>query len=318
MDVFLNGKFVAAEQAHVSISDAGFQHAVGLFETMQAFNGRVFRLGYHLDRLAWSARTLGLTPRLETERLAEAVRRTLEHNQLERCRLRLTLTAGDVAMRSPSADNSSTDHEPEAGPSEPDRPAGEPIPTLAIVPSEPTLYDPAYFEQGVTVLVAPPAANPFDDLAGHKTLSYWGRLRTLRQAASAGAGEAIWLNVSHHLASGAVSNIFLVKDGRLLTPIARGEETPGALSSPVLPGTTRRTLLELADAQGLFVEKKMLSVEDMLEADEVFLTNAGWHVLPVTRVEQREIADNAVGPITRRLRQTLLETIELETRQVHE
>jgi branched-subunit amino acid aminotransferase/4-amino-4-deoxychorismate lyase len=163
------------------------------------------------------------------------------------------------------------------------------------------------------VLVAPPAANPFDQLAGHKTLAYWSRLRTLRQAAAAGAGEAIWLNITNHLASGAISNIFIVKNGKLLTPIARGEEVAEALPAPVLPGVIRAAVIELAEAAGITCEKRMISVPEMLDADEVFLTNSSWLVLPVTKVEQRSIGDGQVGPMTKKLRLAVVTQIVKET-----
>ncbi len=294
MDVFLNGQMIPQDQATLSIHDAGFQHAVGLFETMSATNGKVFRLQQHLDRLKVSAESLGLTPQLDTASLAEAVNTTLSHNELTEARIRLTLTAGSVSMLKG------------------EQPA-PPMPTLLIVPSPPTAYDPAYFETGITVLIAPAGSNPFDPMAGHKTLNYWPRLRTLRQAASVGAGEAIWLNVSNHLASGAISNLFLVKDGTLFTPYARGEEVEQALPAPVLPGVTRAAVIELAEKLEMRVVKRMLTVEDMIDADEVFLTNSSWHILPVTSVEKHTIGDGNAGPITRQLRQALLELIVEET-----
>ncbi len=292
MDYYLNGQILAPSDARVSVEDAGFQHAVGLFETMQTYRGRVFRLGQHLDRLAESARQFGLE--VDTARLADAVEQTLAHNRLDRARLRLTYTPGPLSLLS-------GDDAPSAGS------------TLLVVPSQPTEYDPAYFDQGITTLIAQPAANPFDPVAGHKTLAYWGRLFTLRRAARAGAGEAIWLNVTNHLASGAVSNLLLIKDGQLLTPIARGEEVDGALPAPVLPGVTRAAVLELAADLGLDVHRRMLSVDDLLGADEAFLTNSSWLVLPVTRVEKAAIGDGTVGDVTRELRGRLLDLIERET-----
>ena len=294
MDVYLNGRFVDYEQARVVHDDAGLQHAVGLFETMAAFHGRVFRLEAHLDRLSASARELGLTARLDADKLRRAVLQTLTHNRVERARLRLTVTAGRInLLRSDSTE-----------PAEP---------TVFAVASEPTQYDRRYFEQGITVLVAPPVANPMDPLAGHKTLAYWWRLRLLRQAASAQAGEVIVLNITNHLASGAISNLCLVKDGTLLTPYARGEEVDGALAAPVLPGITRSVVLSLAEARKIPVEKRMLTIEDLLGADEVFLTNSGWQILPVTRVEKSLVAGGNVGPVTQQLRSALLELIEHET-----
>ena len=294
MDVYLNGQMVAIADARVSVEDAGFTHAVGLFETMSAVHGRAFRLGEHVRRLADSAKELGLARALDSESLAQAVKQTLEHNGLENARVRLTVTAGEVSLL-----KSSSSDEPPAS-------------TVLVVATEPVSYDAAYFGNGIMALIADQGANPFDGNAGHKTLSYWQRLRTLRQAAAVGAGEAIWLNIGNHLASGAVSNVFLVKDEILLTPIAHGEEVEGSLRAPVLPGVTRAAVMEIAERIGLGVERRMLDVNDLLDADEVFLTNSSWHVLPVTRVEKDPIHDGQVGPITRQLRKELLTLIDSE------
>lgn len=294
MDIYLNGAMVAADEARISVEDAGFTHAVGLFETMSAYHGRAFRLDQHVGRLIDSAGELGLARSLDAAELAGAVRQTLDHNGLTEARVRLTVTAGEVSMlRAASSEQ-------------------PPTPTVLVVATEPVAYDAAYFETGIMALIAPQGANPFDAAAGHKTLAYWPRLRTLRQAAAAGAGEAIWLNISNHLASGSVSNIFLIKDETLLTPIARGEEADGSLRAPVLPGITRAAVLEIADTLGLAAERRMLDVDALLDADEVFLTNSSWQVLPVTRVEKNTIGDGQVGPITQRLRKGLLGLIERE------
>lgn len=300
MHIYLNGQIVPTEQARVSVEDAGLQHAVGLFETMSAHHGRVFRLDAHLDRLRRSAAELGLAAEMDTAPLADAVAQTLAANDLTEARLRLTVTAGTLSMLRPEDGQSGG--------------AVKLRQTVAVVPSPPTVFDPAYFERGVTVAIFGQGANPFDATAGHKTLSYWGRLRSLRQAAAVGCSEALWLNVTNHLASGAVSNVFLVKDGRLLTPIAHGEEAAEALPAPVLPGTTRAVVIELAESLGIDVERRMLSVEELLGADEVFLTNANWRVLPVTAVEKKPIGDGTPGPVTGRLREAVLGTIEAETR----
>ena len=295
MQVHLNGRMIPYEQARIAHDDASVQHAVGLFETMAAVGGRVFRLRAHLDRLDRSARELGLSRRIDVEALAGAVEETLACNGLKRARVRLTLTPGRISLLRAA--------ESEA-----------PEPTILIVATEPTEYHAASFQRGIKVVVGPQLANPFDPLFGHKTVSYWSRLGLLRRAAAAGAGEAIVLNVSNHLAGGAVSNLFLVKDGRLLTPFASGEEKQGALPAPVLPGITRTAVLELAETAGLETEKRMLSIADLLEGEEAFLTNSSWQVLPVTTVEKTTIGDGRVGPITTQLRAALLGLIEEETR----
>jgi branched-chain amino acid aminotransferase len=155
--------------------------------------------------------------------------------------------------------------------------------------------------------------NPFDPMAGHKTLNYWSRLRVLAEAAQRGAGEALWFSVSNHLAGGSVSNVILVKDGQLLTPLARGEEPDASLPSPILPGITRAAIIELAEAADIPVHRKMLSITDVLEADEAMLTNSSWQILPVVQVEKEKIGSGKPGPITLDLRSKLLELIEEET-----
>ncbi len=301
MDIYLNGTFHAPDDAAIGVEDAGFQHGVGLFETFQAHHGRVFRLDQHLARLARSAAELGLAAELNPAPLADAVAETIRHNQIDRARIRLTLTAGTLSML--KTDNASAPGEVQAKARQ----------TIAIVSAPPTRYDPAYFERGVTVVIHGPAANPFDESAGHKTLNYWNRLRALRRAAAVGAAESIWLNVSNHLASGCVSNLLLVKGGVILTPFAHGEEVEGALPAPVLPGVTRAAVIELAERAGIEVRRKMLSIDDLLEADEVMLTNAGWYVLPVSAVDKHTVGSGGVGELTAKLRSDLLGLIENET-----
>ena len=297
MKTYLNGQLLDEKDAHISSQDAGLLHGVGLFETMFAAHGKVFRLDRHLARLKRSAAELGLAADMDTAPLVDAVTQTLKANNLDHARIRLTVTAGTLSLvRSEEGD------------------AMRVTQTVLVQTSEPTAFAPGYFEQGVRVRLYGQGANPFDITAGHKTLNYWPRLRSLRQAAAGDCAEAIWLTVTNHLASGAVSNLFLVKEGVLKTPIARGEEQPDALPAPVLPGITRQAVIELAKGQGITVSRQMLTVEDLLEADEVFLTNGNWKVLPVVAVEQKDIADGKVGKITQSLRGSLLALVDTESK----
>ena len=167
------------------------------------------------------------------------------------------------------------------------------------------------FERGVLVTLAEMRVNPFNPLEGHKTLSYWARLRELQAAAAKRAGEALVFTITNHLAGGCVSNAMIVKDGVIHTPIARGEEEQEAtrsggtgvpIPSPVLPGVTRRIVTRLAGEVGIEVRRRMITIHEILSADEVFLTNSSWGVLPVTRVESQSIGSGEVGEVTRRIR----------------
>jgi len=293
--VWLNGAFLDdPTEARLSVFDASVQHGVGLFETMRAHNGRLFRPGPHIDRLIDSAKTLRLTERLRRAPLAEAAQHVVDKAGLDRARVRLTVTGGNLNMIA-SRTSESQD------------------PTILIVAEPATEYPQEMFEQGVVCALSNAGRNPFDLMAGHKTINYWPSIMALAEANARGGSEAIWLTALGHLADGSVSNVFLVREGMLHTPLARGETDPGAVPSPVLPGITRAAIFELAADAHLEIERKMLSLEDLHAAEEVFLTNSSWGVLPVVRVEDKQIGEGTVGEVTRSLRAAWLQMIEDET-----
>ncbi len=319
--VFLNGAFISQGQARVSAFDAAFQHGVGLFETMLAVRGgergaRVVHLHEHIERLATSSMQLRLTESLRKGALAEAVERTAEraaadHPDTPRWRIRLTITGGDMNLL--AASRGETD------------PQSVHQPTLLIVAQPATQYPAEMFERGVAVTVSDWRANPLDTFQGHKTVNYWPRLSALQAAAGKRAAEALVFQVTNYLAGGCVSNAFVVRNGTLITPIARGEEDEAAQEAdagrsdpsqqpvnhydppakgavapaPVLPGIVRRWVLDWALAKGITTQRRMVSIADVLDADEVFLTNSSWGVLPVVAVEAKPIAQRRVGDTTR-------------------
>ncbi len=295
--VHLNGEFLDPADARISAFDAAIQHGVGLFETMLAIgpDARIHRLGEHLERLEASARALDLLETLDTKALGDLVLETVRRSGLvndgERARVRLTITGGDLNLREQQA--ARVQH----------------MPGVLIVCQPATRYPDEMFEKGVRVAVADLRINPLDPMSGHKTINYWARLRELQAAHAKGASEALVFQVTNHVAGGAVSNLFLVRDGVLHTPIARGEEQAGAIASPVLPGVTRRAVLEYSEDLGIGVEKRMLTLDDVLGGEEVFLTNSSWGILPATSVEDSTIGDGKVGEICRRLRQRWIDEL---------
>ena len=296
LQAWLNGAFVPMTEASVSAFDAGFQHGVGLFETMAARHGRIFRGLEHMERMRTSAKELGLADTLRPEALVDACEATLAANALEHARVRVTLTGGDMNLLARNA--AEVRHDP----------------TILIHVQPPTPYPPALFEKGIGVRIADAQLNVADPFAGHKTLWYWPRLHALQRAAAAGMQEALWFDVTRALSCGCVSNVFLVKDGALVTPVARGEEPKDSpMRSPVLPGITRAAVISLAEESGIAIRRERVEIEAVLSADEVFLTNSSWHVLPVVRVEQRTIGAGKPGDVTSTLRAALLERIDRET-----
>ncbi|MCX5643617.1 MAG: aminotransferase class IV [Phycisphaerae bacterium] len=281
--VFLNDNLIDREEAQVSVTDGGFLYGAGLFETMRSHHGVVFRLEDHLDRLFSSARALSISHPFEKAYLREAIDRLLQANQLAEARLRLTLTNGPLMV------------------SEEQR-----KPTLLITATEFRPYPAEYYQAGVLVILCPFRQNPTDPTCGHKTTSYYPRLLALDLAHRKRAAEALWFTTDNRLAEGCVSNIFLVKKSILHTP---------PLETPVLPGIARRTVGQLAGQQSRELVEKDLSLSDVLEADEIFLTNVIMEVLPVIGVEQHTVGDGKVGPITKRLQEGFLQIIEQQCRR---
>lgn len=279
--VLLNGTFVPSTEARVSIFDGGFLHGAGLFETLRAENGRVFRLEQHLARISRSAAKL-LTP-LPDGALpdADALGELLQRNELQSARIRLTVTAGQLRAG----------HEHES------------MLTVATTATPLAPYAAELYSQGVSVIVCSYRVSTSDPLGGHKATSYFPRLLGLREAQQARCTEAIWFTTSKHLAEGCISNVFVVRDGIIKTP---------PLDTPVLPGIARGVVLEVAEVLSLSLEEMPLSIDDLLDADEVFLTNSMMQVLPVIRVEKKDIGGARVGEVARRLLVEYRKLIEME------
>lgn len=301
--VWLNGKFVDESEATISVRDAGFLHGVGIFTTMRAHRGRVIRVQQHLRRLRDSSEALFIPMMQRDDDLKKAFIDLLARNELTDARMRVTLTRG-LSINDPV-------HGMRL----------EPTALITAAPFE--AYPEEYYQKGITVLVlADQKLNPHDMQAGHKTLDYFTRISALRVGNKAGAGEVLWFNTDNYLQSGCISNVFLVKNGALLTPATNADlhdpelrkRCPYAVSN-ALPGTTRGAILEIATTLGIPARIGALTINDVLDADEVFMTNCAMGVLPVCRIERKPIGDDKPGPITTQLRHAWEELVEQESEQ---
>jgi branched-chain amino acid aminotransferase len=268
--VCLNGTLVPAEEARISVFDSGFMQGIGLFETMRTYNRQVFRLQRHLDRLVQSAQVLGWVTVPDADVLADYVEQVVQATSGDESRVRLTVTTGSLHA------------------------AADQVPALTVVatatPAE--KYPEDYYRKGVTVVLSGCDQGAGDPTVGHKTTSYFPRLATLRAAHALGAFEALWRTVDGHLAEGAISNLFIVKEETLLTP---------PLDAPVLPGITRATVCELAVAADIPVREAPVTLEDLRGAEEVFVTNSMIELMPVVRLGRERIGAEKPGEITREL-----------------
>jgi branched-chain amino acid aminotransferase len=271
--VLVNGRRVPESAAVIPVFDRGFLFGDAVFESMRAHAGTVFRLGQHLERLARSAALLGFEQVPDAASLAADVRDVLEANGLEDARVRLTLSRG---MGRPG-----------------DYVGVEGSPTRVVSASRFSGLDPALYASGVRAAIAARRAVPPECLdPAVKTTSRIVSVLARREAQVRGAYEALFLDAAGHLTEGTASNLFLVASGTLRTPSS---------ASGALPGVTRAAVLEAAAAAGLPIAEDAVPVSALETADELFLTNTSWEVLPVVEVDGRPIGAGVPGPVARDL-----------------
>jgi branched-chain amino acid aminotransferase group I len=273
--VYLNGVLVSASVAHISPNDRGFLCGYGLFETMRAYSGKIFRLGQHLDRLFHSAQALGLP--VESVNWGEAIYETLRANKLADARLRLTLSGGEMDANL--------------------------SPTVLITAKEYTPYPPQIYNQGFKAVVSCIRRSSSSPISVLKSISRLDNQLARREAEAAGADEAIFLNEQGVLTEGSTSNIFLVYDGVVFTP---NEE------SGILPGITRRAVLELAQSLGIAAKEGRITLGQLWDADEAFLTNSLIEIMPLSQVDRQSIGLGGMGPITQKLAQAYFDLVRRE------
>jgi branched-subunit amino acid aminotransferase/4-amino-4-deoxychorismate lyase len=268
----LGGQLVAAGDARVPALGGGVTYGYGLFETMRAYGGRVFRLDAHYARLLDGAPTLGLHVPFDADALRHAACALLERNGLEDASLRLTLE-GDV---------------PAAG-------AVAAAPARWLVTAQAmTQYPEPLYERGASAVVSGVRRNETSPLSRLKTLNYLDNLLARREARRLGADEAILLNTRCVVAEGSASNVFIVRGGRLLTP---------PIDAGALPGITRTTVLGLAPSLGLEPREEAFDVQALRAAEEAFLTNSLMEVLPLVSIDGEPIASGRPGAVAKRLRE---------------
>ena len=280
--VYLNGSLITRSEASISVLDYGFLYGYGLFETMRAYNGQVFRLDRHLERLSHSAVTLGFT--ISVADLRGAVKGTIQANKLSSARIRATVSIGEGRMV-------------------PDpRSCDEPTVLVMAEPYQP--YPPPVYHKGFKAIISTIRRNSQSPLSQIKSSCYLENLLARQQARAAGADEAILLNEKGILTEASTSNIFLVTGGLLRTP---------ARDSGILPGITREVILEMAPQMGIDTVDDNIELGELYQAEEVFLTNSIMEIMPFTEIDGKAIGSGRPGPLTRRLMTAYTELVAVET-----
>ena len=271
--VYLNGHLIPRSQAKLSPFDYGFLYGYGLFETMRAYRGHIFRLREHLARLSQAAEILGLISLTTAYDLEKACQDTIKGNGLSEARLRLTISAGEGEI---VPDPSTCSH-----------------PTVFIVARSYTPYPPETYQRGFSAVVSSLRRNSQSPLSRMKSTSYLESMIARAEAKAKGADEALLLNEQEFLVEGSTNNLFVVSNGELATP---------SVASGVLPGITRQAVLELAPSLNIRAREGEIELEDLLAAEEAFLTNSLLEIMPLTRVNGKPLATGKPGPVTEKLR----------------
>jgi len=286
--IYLNGDFVAKEDAKISVYDHGFLYGDGIFEGIRIYDGNIFRLKEHLDRLYDSAKSIQLDIPLTYEEMQEAVVETVRRNELRNGYIRLVVSRGpgDLGLdprRCPKA-------------------------FVIIIVEQLAIYPEEAYRNGLVSISVSPRRNIPDALNPKiKSLNYLNNILVKLQANLAGVGEAIMLNAQGYVAEGSSDNIFIVKRGVVYTP----PTWVGALE-----GITRGAIIELCGKLGLPLKEEPFTLHDVYTADEVFFTGTAAEVIAVREVDGRTIGAGKAGPITMRLLEEFRKIVTVEGVQV--
>jgi branched-chain amino acid aminotransferase len=272
--IYIDGKYYPKSEAKISVYDHGLLYGDGVFEGIRAYNGIVFKLKEHIDRLYKSAHPIFLTIPLTKAELTEAVLETLKKNKLTDAYIRLVVTrgVGDLGLD----------------------PRKCPKPTTIII-TEPLLqlHSAEKVENGITTIITWVKRNPVDTATHEmKSLNYLNSILGKIEANNTGADEAICLDKTGYVCEGVGENIFIVRDGKLLTP---------PLSSGALDGITRALIIRLAKKLGIEVTERNITPNELFTADEVFFTGTAAEVAPIREVNKRVIGTGKPGPVTKRI-----------------
>ena len=274
LSIYIDGKFYPKSEAKVSVYDHGLLYGDGVFEGIKAYEGIVFRLKEHIDRLYTSAHTIMLDIPVSRKEMIQAVVDTLKKNKLKDSYIRLVVTrgTGDLGLD----------------------PRKCPKATIIII-TEPTivLHSKDKIERGITAMITWVKRDPVDATTHEvKSLNYLNSILAKIESNAGGVDEAICLDKTGFVSEGVAENIFIVKDRIVITP---------PTSTGALRGITRTAVIELVEKLGHPMIERNITPNELFTADEVFFTGTAAEVTPVREINKRMIGDGKPGPMTKRL-----------------
>lgn len=270
MKVYIDGKYYDEKNAKISVFDHGLLYGDGVFEGIRAYNGRVFRLEEHVERLFYSAKAILLTIPMTPEQVADAVVATCRRNKLKEGYIRLVVTRGVGTLGL--------------------NPNRCKQPSVIVIADKIQLYPKEMYEQGMAIVTVPTTRNLPNALnPAIKSLNYLNNILAKIEANNSGCEEAVMLNSQGYVAECTGDNLFIVKGKHLYTP---------PLSAGALYGITRGVVLDLAREAGYSASEPDLTRYDLYNADECFLTGTGAELIPVVKIDGRVIGKGVPGPST--------------------
>lgn len=267
--VYIDGQFLPKREAKVSVYDHGLLYGDGVFEGIRVYNGRVFKLDEHIKRLYESAKSIELSIPMSEEVMKKTILETIRRNGLKDAYVRVVVTrgVGDLGLD----------------------PRKCPKPSIIVIADRIALWE----EKSLKAITASTRRNAVTALNPMiKSLNYLNNILARLEANRANVSEAIMLNQRGLVCEGTGDNIFIVKDGVLATPPP---------SASILLGITRGVVMELAAKEELKVEERDITIHELYNADEAFLTGTAAEVMPLVEVDGRRIGNGESGPITMKL-----------------
>ncbi len=284
--VYINGEFFPAEEAKISVYDRGLLYGDGVFEGIRCYDGRVFKLDEHLERLYASAQAIWLKIPLSFEEMKKAVIETIKVNNLRDSYIRLIVTRGSFGLGIDPWEVSN--------------------PNIIIIVDKIRVFPQEVYEKGLVAVTVATRRSPTDVLDPRiKSLNYLHNILARIEARIAGAAEGIMLNHQGFVTEATVDNVFIVKKGIIYTP---------PVNIGALAGITRGVVMELAtNYLKLIVKEELLTRYDLYNADEVFLTGTAVEIVPVVKIDERIIGNGKPGKITNELRRVFYEYVRQES-----
>jgi branched-chain amino acid aminotransferase len=271
--VYVNGRFVSKEEATVSVYDHGFLYGDGVFEGIRCYNGRVFKLTEHVDRMFESAATLRLEIPMTRAEMSAAIVETVRRTGLRDAYIRPVVSRGpgDLGID----------------------PRKCPKANVVIIVDSIQLYPEEAYRKGLRVITASTRQRPLDVLNPRvKTCNYLNNIMARLECNLAGVDEGLMLTLEGYVAECTADNIFIVRHGRVLTP-------PPYIG--ILQGISRQTVLDLCGTLGIPAAEQIITLHDVYTADESFLTGTGAELGPVVEVDGRKIGGGKPGPVTQKI-----------------